>query len=71
MPKLKQFQVIGDAAGWFMIGLDTGGALWYGTPTVQTPHQVAIAWTPITESGGAPTGAPKLPYGPLRPMRGH
>lgn len=70
MPKLKQFQAIGDASGWFVIGLDTGGTLWYGTPSVQTPHQVAFAWTPITESGGAPTGAPRPSFGP-RSMRGH
>jgi hypothetical protein len=70
MPKLKQFQAIGDAAGWFVIGLDTGGALWYGTPTVHTPHQVAIAWTRVTEGGDAPTGAPRPSSLPRSP-RGH
>jgi hypothetical protein len=35
MPKLKQFQAIGDAAGWFVIGLDTGGTLWYDTLSVR------------------------------------
>ena len=70
MPKLKQFQALGDATMWFVIGLDAGGTLWYGRRMEETPTRVTIARTPITEGGGLPTDAPRPPFGP-RSMRGH
>jgi hypothetical protein len=70
MPKIKQFQAIGDAQTWFVIGLDAGGALWYGRRIAETTHRVTMRWIPIAENGGDETDAPRAPSGP-RSMRGH
>lgn len=70
MPKLKQFQAIGDAQAWFVIGLDPGGALWYGRRIAETTHRVTMHWLPIVENGGDQPDAPRPPVG-LQSARGH
>jgi hypothetical protein len=70
MPKLKRFQAIGDAQAWFVIGLDTGGALWYGRRIAETTHRVTMRWLPIVENGGDQPDAPRPPVG-LQSARGH
>jgi hypothetical protein len=71
MPKLRQFQAIGDARTWCVLGLDAGGALWLGRRIAETPHRVTMHSLPIVDNGGDKTGAPKLPFGPIRSPRGH
>jgi hypothetical protein len=46
MPQLKQFQALGDAAGWCVIGLDMEGALWYGMSSVEPPTQPGSGFGP-------------------------
>jgi hypothetical protein len=69
MPKLRQFQAIGDPHTWFVIGLDAGGALWYGRRIEETTNRVTMRWIPIVENGGDQPDAPGLPFEPIR--RGH
>ena len=60
MDGLIQIQVGTSGAGWFLVGLDKEGTVWFGRPHGGMAATEKIAWTKMVEApiAGRPGGDP-------------
>ena len=49
MDGLRQIQVVTQGDGWYLVGLDAEGRVWFGSPRRTTKGRM-LAWVPMDES---------------------
>jgi hypothetical protein len=54
MDGLIQIQVASTGAGWFLVGLDKQGTIWFGRPHGGVAAAEKIAWSQMVEAPIAP-----------------
>jgi hypothetical protein len=54
MDGLIQIQIGASGTGWFLVGLDKQGGIWFGRPHGGVATAEKIAWTQMVEAPIAP-----------------